>query len=76
MDTSDYGLSNPFKGPGVVANGLIGIKVPLGSVSLFSIGDGYTAVEVPIKIKVLKDRLRANVGAVLQKMNVCGQMLI
>jgi len=26
MDTSDYGLSHPFKGTGAVTNGLTGIK--------------------------------------------------
>jgi len=26
-NTSDYGLSHPFKGPGAVSNGLSGIKM-------------------------------------------------
>ena len=65
MDTSAYGLSNTFKGPGTTANGFIGIKGGLWSVSLFYIGYEYTAVEVPVKIKVVKDWRRANVGAVL-----------
>jgi len=38
IDTSDHGLSHPFKGVGAVANGLSGTQMCWRNVSTFSIG--------------------------------------
>jgi hypothetical protein len=61
-NTSDHGLSYPFEGPGVVPNGLSGIKN--ASVRcLFIFNWSYLAID-----KKLKDRGRAKVGGCAFKM--------
>jgi len=57
-NTSDHGISHPFKGSGADSNGLSGIK-NASMKCLFIFNWSYLTID-----KKLKDRGRANVGVV------------
>jgi len=52
IDTSDHGLSNPFKGVGAVANGLSSTQMCWPSVSTFSTGAEWTRAFVSQQTKI------------------------
>jgi hypothetical protein len=47
LDTSDHGLSHPFRGPRAVANGWTGINYALVKCLVFAVRTEYTTAAVP-----------------------------